>query len=118
VVRKTFAHILFRYSASQKIVYFSRCKLGLVYKHSFMKQQVRELLVTAKVAKNWNSRFNEKVEELMLLVNKVDTDKQVHEAGELLDVYHKTRQKPARIRKKKLSDSCCDRPFEFFVFCN
>ena len=74
-------------------------------------------MVTAKVAQNWTDHFNEKVEELMVLVNKVDTDKQVMGAGELLDVYHKTRQKPPRIRKKKLSD-CCDKPFEFLVFCN
>ena len=82
-----------------------------------MKQQVRELLVTAKVAQNWQDHFNEKVEELMLLVNRVDTDKQVQEAGELLDVYHKTKQKLVKIRKKKLSD-CCEKPFEFLVFCN
>lgn len=81
-----------------------------------MKPQVRELLVTAKVAQNWHDHFNEKVEELMVLVNKVDTDKQVLEAGELLDVYHKTRQKP-KLRKKKNAD-CCDKPFEFLVFCN
>ena len=53
-----------------------------------MKQQVRELLVTAKVAQNWHGHFNEKVEELMVLVNKVDTDKHVLETGELLDVYN------------------------------
>ena len=82
-----------------------------------MKQQVRELLVTAKVAQNWHSQFNEKVEELMVLVNKVDNDKQVLQAGELLDVYHKTNQKPARLSKKKHSD-CCDKPFEFLVFRN
>ena len=52
----------------------------------------------------------------MGLVNKVDTDKQVLEAGELLDVYHKTKQKP-KPRKKKNAD-CCDKPFEFLVFCN
>lgn len=82
-----------------------------------MKQQVRELLVTAKVAQNWQNRFNEKVEELMLLVNKVDTDKQVQEAGELLDVYHKSKQKASKVRKKRLSD-CCEKPFEFLVFRN
>ena len=81
-----------------------------------MKQQVRELLVTAKVAQNWQSHFNEKVEELMVLVNRVDTDKQVLGASELLDVYHKTRQKPAK-RKKKTTDSS-DKPFEFLVFRN
>ena len=82
-----------------------------------MKQQVRELLVTAKVAQHWNGHFNEKVEELMALVNKVDTDKKVLETGELLDVYHKTKQKPAKSRKKKNAD-CNDKPFEFLVFCN
>lgn len=82
-----------------------------------MKPQVRELLVTAKVAQNWQDHFNEKVEELMGIVNKIDNDKQVLGAGELLDVYHKTKQKPAKLRKKKLSD-CCDKPFEFLVFRN
>lgn len=82
-----------------------------------MKPQVRELLVTAKVAQNWQGHFNEKVEELMEIVNKVDNDKQVLQAGELLDVYHKTKQKPAKTRKKKQSD-CCEKPFEFLVFRN
>ncbi len=82
-----------------------------------MKPQVRELLVTAKVAQNWQGHFNEKVEELMEIVNKVDNDKQVLQAGELLDVYHKTKQKPAKARKKKQSD-CCEKPFEFLVFRN
>jgi hypothetical protein len=82
-----------------------------------MKQQVRELLVTAKVAQNWNDRFSEKVEELMTLVNKVDTDKQVLASSEVLDVYHKPKQKGEKIRKKKLSD-CCEKPFEFLVFRN
>ena len=82
-----------------------------------MKQQVRELLVTAKVAQNWHEHFSEKVEELMLLVNKVDTDKQVLGATELLDVYHKAKQKTPKVRKKKLSD-CCEKPFEFLVFRN
>jgi hypothetical protein len=82
-----------------------------------MKQQVRELLVTAKVAQNWHGHFNEKVEELMVLVNKVDTDKHVLETGELLDVYKKVKQKPIRNRKRKLND-CFQKPFEFLVFCN
>lgn len=82
-----------------------------------MKQQVRELLVTAKVAQNWQGHFDQKVEELMVIVNKVDTDKQVQEATELLDVYHKTKQKPVKNRKKKMSD-CCEKPFEFLVFRN
>ena len=82
-----------------------------------MKSQVRELLVTAKVAQNWQDHFNEKVEELMDIVNKIDTDKQVLKAGELLDVYHKTKQKPVKLQRKRLSD-CCEKPFEFLVFRN
>ncbi len=82
-----------------------------------MKQQVRELLITAKVAQHWTDQFNEKVEELMSLVNKIDTDKRILAAGELLDVYKKVKQKPAKSRKKKMSD-CCEKPFEFLVFRN
>ena len=82
-----------------------------------MKQQIRELLVTAKVAQNWEGHFEKSVDSLIEIVNKVDTDKNVHEATELLDVYRKTRQKPAKTRKKKLTD-CCDKPFEFLVFRN
>jgi len=82
-----------------------------------MKQQVRELLVTAKVAQNWNDHFNEKVEELMMLVSKVDTEQQVRSSCELLDVYNKTKQKTSKSRKKKLSEPS-ERPFEFLVFRN
>ena len=82
-----------------------------------MKQQIRELLVTAKVAQHWSDSFEERIEELMTLVSKVDTDKQIMDAGELLDVYHKTKQTPAKARKKKQQE-CCDKPFEFLVFRN
>lgn len=82
-----------------------------------MKQQVRELLVTANVARKWENQFNEKVEELMDLVNKVDTETQVMVSGELLDVYQKWRQKPGKNFRKKLADYS-DKPFEFLVFCN
>ena len=74
-------------------------------------------MVTAKAAQKWQGHFNEEVDELMILVNKIDTDKQVMGAGELLDVYHRRKQKPARLRKKKLTDSA-EKPFEFLVFCN
>lgn len=81
-----------------------------------MKQQVRELLVTAKAAQKWQDLFDEQVEELMLLVSKIDTDKQIMDAGEVMDVYHKTQQKPAYL-PKKLNDHS-DKPFEFLVFRN
>jgi hypothetical protein len=82
-----------------------------------MKQQVRELLVTAKVAQSWQGQFDEKVDELMGVVNQVDTEKHIQKAGELLDVYRKIKQKGTRTRKKKAAD-CCERPFEFLVFRN
>ena len=87
------------------------------YKHSFMKQQVRELLVTAKVAQNWEGQFDQRVDELMEIVNKVDTDTQILHASELLDVYRKPKPKLTRGKKKKLSD-CAEKPFEFLVFRN
>jgi hypothetical protein len=82
-----------------------------------MKQQVRELLVTAKVAQQWSESFEKNVDELMDLVNKTDTDKNVQVVTELLDVYRKKKQKATKLKKKKLSD-CCEKPFEFLVFSN
>jgi hypothetical protein len=83
---------------------------------SFMKQQIRELLVTAKVAQHWEGHFEERVDELMTLVSKVDTDKNIRHAGELLDVYKKLRHKPLKAKRKKMADS--EKPFEFLVFRN
>jgi hypothetical protein len=82
-----------------------------------MKQQTRELLVTTKVAQHWQEDFDQKVDELMAIVSKVDNDQQVMEAGELLDVYHKTRQKLLKNNKRKKQPDN-DKPFEFLVFRN
>jgi hypothetical protein len=82
-----------------------------------MKQNVRELLVTAKVAQNWKGHFEKNVDDLMGVVNKIDTDKNIQDATETLDVYRKSKQKPAKVRRKRTSD-CCDKPFEFLVFRN
>ena len=82
-----------------------------------MKPQIRELLVTAKVAEHWEGHFEQKVDELLELVKKVDTEEHVQHAGELLDVYHKVKQKPGKLKKRKVSD-CRDKPFEFIVFRN
>ncbi|OJW79854.1 MAG: hypothetical protein BGO69_13525 [Bacteroidetes bacterium 46-16] len=82
-----------------------------------MKQQTRELLVTTKVAQNWQDDFEQKIDELMSIVSKVDTEQEVLRSSEMLDVYHNTtrhRQKQGRKRKHVFSD----RPFEFLVFRN
>ncbi len=82
-----------------------------------MKQQkTRELLVTTKVAQHWQKEdFEQRVDELMNLVSKVDTDQKLQGASEMLDVYHNARHKPKSKRKKAGQN---DRPFEFMVFCN
>jgi hypothetical protein len=82
-----------------------------------MKQQVRELLVTTKVAENWQDDFEKNVDDLMEIVNKIDTEKNVQEAAELLDVYGKTKQKSSKGRKRKHTD-WRDKQFEFLVFRN
>jgi predicted nucleic acid-binding Zn ribbon protein len=82
-----------------------------------MKQQkTRELLVTTKVAQHWQQEdFEQRVDELMNLVSKVDTEQKVQSSSEMLDVYQNTTHKP-KARRKKASTS--DRPFEFMVFRN
>ena len=82
-----------------------------------MKQQTRELLVTTKVAQHWQDDFEQKIDELMSIVSKVDTEQQVMHSSEMLDVYHNTTrhsQKKGRKKKQVLQD----RPFEFLVFRN
>jgi len=80
-----------------------------------MKQQTRELLIISKVAGNWRDDFDQKVDELMALVTRVDTEKGVHNATEVMDVYRKKKVK-SRAKRKKAVDM--DRPFEFVVFRN
>jgi hypothetical protein len=84
-----------------------------------MKQLTRELLVTAKVAQGWQGDFEQKVDELISIVSKVDNEEQVRGAGELLDVYQKKSHKPRKSkRKKQPANSSNSRPFEFLVFRN
>lgn len=81
-----------------------------------MNQQTRELLVTTKIAQSWQDDFDQKVDELMNIVSRIDTERSVQNAAEMLDVYHTTSHKPKPARKKKLVRA--DRPFEFLVFRN
>ncbi len=80
-----------------------------------MKQTTRELLVTTKVAQQWQDDFEQKVDELIGVVSKIDTNEQVQHASEVLDVYRK-KSTSKKGRKKKAYQS--DRPFEFLVFRN
>lgn len=81
-----------------------------------MKRTSRELLVTTKVAQHWQNDFEQKVEELIAVVSKIDTEDQVQHASETMDVYHATPVKAKKGRKKKSLPA--ERPFEFLVFRN
>ena len=82
-----------------------------------MAQHVRELLVTTKEAQNWQGQYRQKVDGLMSMLNKMDTDEAVKQAGELLNVYKKTVNSTNVERGNSILD-CVDRPFEFLVFRN
>lgn len=82
-----------------------------------MKQSTRELLVTTKVAQSWHDDFDRNVDELMELFSKIDDEKHVDSATELLNVYHNTTQEAQKsAKRKKMVQN--DRPFEFLVFRN
>lgn len=82
-----------------------------------MKQQTRELLVTTRVAQHWQDDFDQRVDELMSIVSKIDNEQKMQDASETMDVYHNATHKAHKAgRKKKLLQN--DRPFEFLVFRN
>ncbi|RYE25010.1 MAG: hypothetical protein EOP51_05505 [Sphingobacteriales bacterium] len=81
-----------------------------------MKQQARELLVTTKVAQNWQDEFDQKVDELMDIVGKIDNEANVSSATEVLNVYRNSKQSSKPGKRKKVIHN--DRPFEFLVFRN
>lgn len=83
-----------------------------------MKQKSRELLVTTKVAQAWQGAFDQRVDELMVLVSQVDTEEAVQRSTELLDVYHHDTTPAARPKAGKRAKSGLSteqRPFEFLV---
>ena len=82
-----------------------------------MKYQARELLVIGKVAQHWQEDFDQKVDELMSIVSKVDNERSIQDSAEIMDVYNKTddHRSAKNKRRKPVRD---DRPFEFLVFRN
>jgi hypothetical protein len=80
------------------------------------KQKSRELLLTTKAAQKWQESFDHKVDEIMLIVGKIDTVEQINKATEVMDVYSK-KQKPVKYLKRK-STFTESRPFEFLVYNN
>ncbi len=80
-----------------------------------MKQRTRELLLTTKAAGRWQEDFDQKVDELMLIVGKVDSEQNMQRVSETMDIYRSNRR-ASKSRKGKLAVS--DKPFEFLVFRN
>lgn len=76
------------------------------------KQRSRELLLNTKAAQKWEQLFDVRVDELMELVNKIDTISQVKRATEVIDVYNKKKKAAKRPRSTE------SRPFEFLVYHN
>ncbi len=89
-----------------------------------MKAKSRELLLTTKVANDWSDAFDQRVDELIALVGRVDTEEGVFKTVELMDVYHDGHNppadasRPARKRARRRALPNPDRPFEFVVFRN
>ena len=84
-----------------------------------MKNQTRELLVTTKAAHAWNDDFDQRIEELMSLVSRVDTPDRVQQSTEVLDVYHSRSQGGMRPTGRRIRKATkVQRPFEFLAFCN
>lgn len=81
-----------------------------------MKQTIRELLVTTKVAESWEQNFDSNVDGLMSLVSKVDNETHVENCTELLDVYHSKVEDKSDTQTNKKPHSA--KPFEFTVFRN
>lgn len=81
-----------------------------------MKQQkTRELLIITKVAQTWQGDFDQRVNELMDMVSKVDTETHMTQTSEIMDVYHNGAPEEES-RKRKIIRK--ERPFEFLVYRN
>ncbi len=78
----------------------------------------RELLVTTKVAQQWQDNFNREVDMLIAIIGTVDNETSVSAATELMDVYHPTPVEASRKKTKRLRQSAIHKPFEFTVFRN
>lgn len=84
-----------------------------------MKNQTRELLVITKAARHWEDNFDQQVDELMTIVSKVDTDAQVQQAIEVLDVYHPhAMPQPSGKGSRRRQQPRAGKPFEFLMFRN
>ena len=84
------------------------------------KSDTRELLLITKAAEHWEGDFNKNVDDLMDLVNRVDTAEAVLQCVEVLDVYQNT--SPDNLgkskHKKRRPNLGHQKPFEFLAFRN
>lgn len=83
-----------------------------------MSQTSRELLLTTKSVRQWQDSFDQQVDSIIEIINRVDTFEAVVRTTEVLDVYRHTAMhatRPSRRRNKMVTS---ERPFEFLTFCN
>lgn len=83
-----------------------------------MPKTSRELLLTTKAARQWQDELDQKVSQIIEVINGVDTPQEVERVSEVLDIYHHTlihTTIPTRRRNRVLHG---ERPFEFMAFRN
>ena len=77
-----------------------------------MNRTTRELLLITKATRTWDeTHFNEQIDKLMAIADKVDTHHAVNQCTEVLDVY---RHGLGEANKR----SAGERPFAFTAFRN
>lgn len=67
---------------------------------------------------HWQGTFDEKVDELMSLVSRVDNEDETARSAEIMDIYHNNITRSNRRLKRKVQQHESERPFEFLVFKN
>ncbi len=83
-----------------------------------MPKSSRELLLTTKAARQWQEAFDHQVEQIIEVINGVDTPVAVARVSEVMDVYHHTSVHTTIPTKRRNRIVYGERPFEFLTFRN
>ncbi|MBS1615534.1 MAG: hypothetical protein JST06_05390 [Bacteroidetes bacterium] len=83
-----------------------------------MEKKSRELLLTTKAAEKWQEQFDAQVDSILETISKLDTQKQVEQATEVMDVYHHSAIDARHHVKRGRRLIIGERPFEFLTFRN
>lgn len=84
-----------------------------------MAHSTRELLLTTKVATDWQADFDAQIDGLISTINRVDNQKEIDRSTELMDVYEHKKSKSCNSRNRRSGLLTANsRPFEFLTFRN